>query len=130
MRSYIYYSLLVFGIILVLYFSWLESPTLGLSGVLPAWIANWADNIENINIRTAVPFVFLSVLIGIQLQLKKASLNSWFVAYMSLLFLLFLAELGQLFLPQRSFDWEDIAWGAVASTVGLIAMYGIRKLKN
>ena len=130
MRSSIYYSLLVFGIILVLYFSWLASPTLGLSGVLPKWIADWADDIENITIRTAVPFVFLSVLIGIQLLLKKAPLNSWFVGYIALLFLLFLAELGQLFLPQRFFDWEDIAWGVVASTVGLIAMYGIGKLKN
>ena len=130
MRSSIYYSLLVFGIILVLYFSWLASPTLGLSGVLPKWIADWADDIENITIRTAVPFVFLSVLIGIQLLLKKASLHWWFVGYIALLFLLFLAELGQLFLPQRFFDWEDIAWGVVASTIGLITMYGIGKLKN
>ena len=130
MRSSIYYSLLVFGIILVLYFSWLASPTLGLSGILPKWIADWADDIENITIRTAVPFVFLSVLIGIQLLLKKASLHWWFVGYIALLFLLFLAELGQLFLPQRNFDWKDIAWGVAASTIGLITMYGIGKLKN
>lgn len=130
MRFYFFYFMLVIGILSVLFFSWIESPRLSLSGTLPNWIAIWADQNENENIRTAVPFIFLSVLIGIRLIiLKKTELNWWFINFVLLVLLIFIAEIGQLFLPLRRFDWEDIGWAIVPSFIVLAVLFTINKLK-
>lgn len=126
--SYIFYLLFVFGVILVFYFSWINSPRLALSGVLPKWISNWADSYENWTRRTAVPFVFLSILIGIRLIITKAPLKRWLLNYILLIFLVILAEFVQIFLPHRIFDWRDIAWGVIGSTFGLVIFYILNSL--
>lgn len=111
----------------VLYFSWIESPRLSRNGMLPDLISNWTDKQENENLRTSIPFLFISVLIGIVLG-EKRTINIWIMAFLGLVALVFLAEVGQLFLPLRRFDWADIAWGIIASFVGLLGMYLIIKL--
>ena len=111
----------------VLYFSWLKSPKIGVSILIPNWAVTWVDANENDTIRTAVPFVFLGLLFGIQLIQKKASLKWWLISLLFLTLLVFLAELGQLFLPLRSFDWKDISWGIIGSGIGLLIIYMIKE---
>lgn len=111
----------------VLYFSWLESPRLSLNRTLPKVISDWTDRQENENLRTGIPFFFISVFIGIVLSINKKAIYIWVMALLCLICLVFLAEIGQLFLPLRKFDWKDIAWGIIASFVGLLGMFVIRK---
>jgi hypothetical protein len=58
---------LTIGITLVFYLSWLPQPQLGLSWIIPAWLAKWADNPINSTFRTSVPFFFLGLLTGLWL---------------------------------------------------------------
>lgn len=129
MRTYFFYVFIVLGMLSVLYFSWIESPRLSLNGALPKWLTKWTDNNENDNMRTAVPFIFLSVCMGILLILKEASLRWWIISLLLLVCLVFLAEIGQLFLPLRRFDWEDIGWAVWPSFIILSLFYNIKKWK-
>lgn len=124
------YVIIIIGMMSVLYFSWIESPRLSLNGTLPKVISDWTDKQENENLRTSVPFVFISVLIGAVLIFNKKSARIWFMAFVCLVGLVFLAEIGQLFLPLRRFDWGDIAWGIIASLIGLLGMYIIKSLNE
>ncbi|MGE5944969.1 MAG: hypothetical protein ACM31G_11585 [Flavobacteriales bacterium] len=127
MRTYFFYGLIVLGILSVLYFSWIESPRLSLNGTLPEVISHWTDKQENENLRTGVPFLLISIIMGALLIVKKKSIKAWVMAFICLVILVFLAELGQLFLPLRRFDWEDIAWGVLASFLGLLGFFIIKK---
>lgn len=127
MRTNFFYVLIALGIFSVLYYSWIDSPRLSLNGTLPKVISDWTDRNENDNFRTAVPFFFISILIGIVLTIKKEPIKSWKAAFISLVILIFLAELGQLFLPLRMFDWGDIAWAIIASFIGLFIVNTIAK---
>jgi len=120
-------SFLLSGIVIfmisVFYFSWLSSPQLANSGLLPEWLILWADAPENENLRTAIPFVFLGIISGTVLLQKSKSFKKWINCWLLLLALVLVAELGQLFLPLRSFDIEDIGWGALGSAFGLVITF-------
>lgn len=128
MRAYLFYGTIFIVILAVFYFSWLSSPRLGLSGTLPVWLVSWADASENENLRTGVPFIFLGFLTAVLLIRNSAPINKWLFFWFSLIMLAVIAELGQLFLPLRSFDLEDIAWAAIGAAVGLICTYGLAKI--
>jgi hypothetical protein len=112
---------------LVLYLSWRSQPSMGQVWFVPKWLAHWADERANDAIRTAVPLVLLGVLIGISLAWKNRPWTRWVASWAAMTGLVALAELGQLFLPHRSFDPLDIAWGAAGALVGLAT---VRLLKG
>ena len=63
-------------IIGIFYFSWLPDSTLTSERYLPIWLLNWSN--EYVNLRTAVPFVVIGVVLearsGLQKPVKKNSL--------------------------------------------------------
>ena len=110
---------MIVGIILVFYFSWVPNPQLSLYGNLPDWVTRWTDTIENMNLRTAVPFVFMGLAAGAWLFIMDRSRFEWIIAWLALVSVVIIAEVGQLFLPNRYFDLGDIAWGSIGSLIGL-----------
>lgn len=114
--------LFIAGIVAVLYFSWLPYPNLGKYGYLPRWLSRWTDTNANMNTRTAVPFTFLGMVSGFRLLLSKLVWYRWLTMWLILVLLVFLAEVGQLLLTLRHFDWGDIIWGAAGAFIGMIIM--------
>ena len=117
-----------FGIAIVFYLSWLPQPDLGLYGFLPNWLARWTDADENMNLRTAVPFVGIGSLAGVLLGGRRFSWPFGLAVWITLTAVAFMAEIGQRLLPHRHFDWGDVAWGSVGSAIGLLASFGLRFL--
>lgn len=107
---------IVFLVFIVLLFSWLPSPSFKNLEFLPEWLIVWTD--IHGWVRTAVPFVPLSVLVFA--LLGKHVRNKWI--YLCLFLLAFLAELVQIFLPMRVFDWMDIVWACVGILTGRVLL--------
>ncbi|GEM_PF-6859402 len=87
---------------------------------MPNFVAKWADMEVNYNIRTAIPLLVVGLCTGLILVVYKKSSYSWFLSWLVLTALVFVAELGQLFLPLRSFDLGDVIWGAFGAGFGLL----------
>lgn len=116
----IFFSLFVIsGIVIILYLSWLPQPRLGLVWFMPDWLANWTDANENDTLRTGVPFVVLGIVIGSWLLKSGYSWYWWLASWGFLLVIVLTAEIGQLILPNRHFDWWDIVWGSTGAVVGM-----------
>ncbi|SFZ94040.1 VanZ like family protein [Flaviramulus basaltis] len=130
MRFNIYSIFMVFGLLIMFYFSWISSPRLSLNVLVPNWIANWADKHENDNLRTAIPMIFTGVFTGIGVLSKNASKKWWFLSWFLLALFVFIAEIGQLLLPLRSFDWKDVYWGGIGSGGGLLFVYFVNLMVN
>lgn len=111
--------LLLIGTSLIFLLSWLPDPGLGNYKFLPDWLARWTDAQVNDNIRTAVPLLFLGYMAGCWLALKKRDFRWWLGVWFGLTAVVLIAEMGQLLLPARNFDWGDVGWGAVGALVGL-----------
>ncbi|WP_109676924.1 hypothetical protein [Dyadobacter jejuensis] len=113
--------------IFVLIFSWLPNPDIGLLPIFPHWLGEWTN--KNKNLRTAVPFVFLGF-IGPFLPLfsNKSIWTRAMLVLVSLLFLVSMAEVGQLLLPRRHFDWGDIGWGMAGTLLGMLPALAIQQL--
>lgn len=71
------------------------------------------------NIRAAVPFVLLGLLGGLWVVYTKQPWYFWILVWLGLVFIVMLAEAGQLFLPLRHFDWGDVLWGASGALAGI-----------
>jgi hypothetical protein len=125
---------LFIGTLLVFYLSWLPLPKLSPLWFIPSWLGKWADADSNDRIRTGIPFVFLGLVVGAWLAAEGQLWYRWGMALLMLSAVVVIAELGQLFLPQRFFDWGDILWGIVGGATGLAAAAVIggyhRKLKT
>ncbi len=130
MRLILLGSIVTAGVALVLYLSWLPQPKLGLMWFMPDWLAGWTDANQNDTLRTGVPFVGLGVVIGIWLTKSTYAWFKWVAAWLSLVALVLVAEIGQLYLPNRSFDWLDIAWGATGALAGLSTAAVGKRLKT
>lgn len=123
MRLKLLYSFFLFVLFLTFYFSWISDPRLEITGVLPKWVTDWTDIEQNETIRTAIPFLILGVLMGIYLSIRTSPTRYWWLALLIFLFVVSLAELGQLFLPLRNCDILDILWGVTGSGLGLLLIY-------
>ena len=120
------FLLLLTGAGLVIYFSWLPDPDIGNQSYFPAWLGEWTNKYGNL--RTAVPFVFLGALSEFAFVQYP---NQWKKRFniLALLFgLVLVAEVGQIFLKDRHFDYKDIMWGIAGSITGLLAGYTAKKL--
>ena len=116
-----YYNFKIFALVVILglvcFFSWLPSPNLRDTGLFPGKLGEWVDN--HYNSRTAIPFVLLGF--GLRVFFKdKRFLNSLIVISSFSLLLVIVVETGQLWLPDRHFDFEDIAWGLLGSVLGVL----------
>ncbi|GAB3904421.1 hypothetical protein GCM10028803_33840 [Larkinella knui] len=107
---------IVFGL------SWLPNPHLSKYGFLPARLAYWTDADANMNVRTAVPMVFLGLFSGIWLISRKYGGYWWAGIWLALVLIILIAEVGQLALPRRHFDWGDVMWGALGALGGITAI--------
>jgi hypothetical protein len=128
MPKFFLYGLLAVGVSLVFFLSWIPQPRLELLALLPDWLTRWTDNDANMNLRTAIPFLFLGLVAGIWLISSHRPRQSWVLAWLALVLVVGLAEAGQLFRPLRHFDWADIGWGAVGSATGLLVAGGLGRL--
>ena len=113
--------------VLVSYYSWLPSPNLRNEQYLPAWLSTWAD--AHWNMRTAVPFLLGGVLVGLLGEIKHIFkfIIQWLLFFT---LLVVLAEVGQIWLPNRSFDTHDIAYGIMGAALGLIPCTVFRVLRR
>lgn len=127
-KNLIFYSLLLLGAGLVLYLSWQAAPQMSTDWFVPSWVAHWADEQANDTIRTAVPFVALGWLVGGWLSQQHRPWRQWLPHLAGLVGLVVVAELGQLFLKNRSFDVRDIGWGAAGAVLGLGTVAAMRQL--
>jgi glycopeptide antibiotics resistance protein len=99
----------------ILFFSWLPHPSFRNLPFFPNWLANWTDKYGNL--RTAIPFVPLSFFLKITIQ------KSYGITLSLCLFLATVAELGQILLPFRSFDFGDILFALIGCIVGLFFFF-------
>ncbi|GAB3545425.1 VanZ family protein [Spirosoma fluminis] len=72
------------------------------------------------NTRTAVPFALLGILGGIALLRKSPEWYWWLIVWAFSVLIALVAELGQLILPLRHFDWGDVCWGALGAGSGMV----------
>jgi len=117
-RSLLQTALLIIGTAVIFYLSWLPKPDIGRLPFFPGWLGKWID--ANGNLRTAVPFVFLGALMEVWFY-KRIKVPQRPLLIISILFVIVsAAEVGQLFIPKRHFDWIDIAWGTTGSITGIL----------
>lgn len=133
MRSFLLILFILSGIAIIFYLSWLPDPKIGITWFIPDWMATWTDARENDTIRTGVPFILLGMGVGCWLFRKTYSWPAWIISWFGMVAVVLAAETGQIFLPYRSFDWYDIAWGALGAVVGLsialVSPYTLKRLK-
>jgi hypothetical protein len=103
----------------VFFFSWLPQPQLSTQVPMPGKVAHWVDGPANWNLRTAVPFLFMGLVCGIRFALQRRATAVWAFAWVAMVFIATVAEIGQLFIPHRKCDAGDIAWAAAGSATGL-----------
>jgi len=115
------------GILLIFGLSWKADPNLKGLPLIPSWLYNWTDSYGNSRIRTAVPFVFLSLLIGAWFWIRNVPAYYFVVAWGVLTAVVVLAELGQYFIPMRDVDLKDMFWGSAGSFFGLGTMYLVKR---
>ena len=130
MRRFVYYFLVLAGAGLVLYLSWRAHPRMEDVSFIPNWVSAWADERRNDTLRTAVPFVALGWLVGGWLWVQRRPRHQWLWAWVVLVALVVVAEVGQLFQAERSFDLADIAWGAAGALLGLGMVAAVRWLRQ
>lgn len=95
----------------VFFFSWLPHPSFRELPFFPSWLVRWTDEYENL--RTAIPFIPLSIFLKVITHTSNGK-NLWICFALA-----FFAELGQLWLPLRSFDFGDILYALLGAIVGL-----------
>lgn len=122
--------LILVCLLFVFYFSWIPSPRLAQLGFMPTWLTSWADTSQNENLRTAVPLLLLGLLIGFWLAYYKIVWFGWLIAWVCLIGIVLMAELGQILLPLRHFDWGDVGWGAIGALVGMGMVRGVVGLRK
>lgn len=124
-------GLMSVGTLLIIFLSWKGNPNIGEWSWLPEPLTRWADEQENDQIRTAVPFIGLGLILGIFLMFHKTTeIIHWLWALMALSFVVALAELGQFFIPTRDLDIMDILWGILGAAFGLFFPLMLWKIKQ
>ena len=108
----------LFGIFLVFYFSWLPNPDIGYKSYFPEWLGQWTN--ANANLRTAVPFLFLGTIAEIWFYDGRNVLKKRTLIFLAASLVVTAAEVGQLFLPKRTFDLRDIGWGIAGTVAGIL----------
>ena len=98
----------------VFYFSWVTDGSFKTESVIPNWLLEWSNN--NPNLRTAVPFLPIGLLMPFLFSKKKATLLTVFLSFI----IVSMAELGQFIIPTRVPDHRDVLYGLLGTGIGLI----------
>lgn len=102
--------LLISSAWVMVYFSWLPSPAMSESRLLPSWFAKWLDTDAMEDARTALPCIPLGF--GAMVVIRRAGTVTVRLLSTAAVFLLPVAvESGQLFIPGRFCTFSDMAWG-------------------
>ncbi|MFZ4105152.1 hypothetical protein [Flavobacterium sp.] len=111
--------IITFALIIgIFYFSWLPDSTLTSEKYLPIWLLNWSN--EYVNMRTAVPFVVIGVVLEARSGLQKPVNNkSWIYNTLWAATIIISAEIGQYFTDKRHTDLYDIMYGIVGTLTGV-----------
>ncbi len=116
MKMHFAYGLFLILFCSVFYYSWLPNPSFNTENYMPDWLVAFTN--EYINFRTAVPLIFLGI-VGTFFFFNRPLVYKHYIAFILLLSLsIMLAELGQLLIPDRHFDWMDIFWGNIGLLTG------------
>lgn len=107
------------GAAIICYLSWLPSPRLSIYGFFTEELGRWVDADANMNIRTAVPFLCLGLMSGLWLVFTRQPGQRWVGLCLGFMGIALVAEAGQLEIPDRHFDWGDIAWGTAGALAGM-----------
>ena len=108
--------LIFFFLVVVFYFSWIPDPNLIHTGYFPKEWKYWIDDLKNF--RTIYPFIGLGFF-GQSAFKKLGKLEAFLGVILLSLIIVSLAELGQLLLPERHFDWKDILYGFLGACLGV-----------
>lgn len=100
MKRFILFLIFLLGALVVFYFSWKGNPDLEESWWMPHWVVVWGN--ENFNLRTAVPFVGMGLMLGYMIRRRFLY---FLCCWLAMVALVVIAEVGQLYLPGRSFDF-------------------------
>lgn len=122
MRNKFFWIVFLLGVVAVFYLSWVAQPKLSSLWFMPSWLGRWTDAGGNENLRTAVPFLFLGGFSGLWLSLTNKPFRHWVIGFAFLILVATIAELGQLFLSQRTCDVGDILWASAGSFTGMLSM--------
>jgi len=106
--------------VLLALFSWLPDPLLSNPGWLPERVGRWADHPDNINLRTALPMVAWGLLAGWILYFRDLKIRWWILSGIAGALMVGIAELGQIWIPNRHPDWVDLAWGCLGLFAGML----------
>jgi len=121
---YLVYCLIFTCVAVVFYFSWQPDPHIGSNSYFPKWLREWTNAYGNL--RTAVPFVFLGAVLESEfIKIQNPVITRLYLMLASIL-VVTIAELGQLALPLRHFDWMDILWGTIGSLCGMLLTIGFK----
>jgi glycopeptide antibiotics resistance protein len=117
----------------IFYFSWLSDPRFSNETYIPNWLLNWSNYYYNL--RTAIPFVVLGFLLefytkysswgGTNSKIYKLIRNISIITVV-----VCVAEIGQLFIQNRSPDLLDIFFGIVGSLLGALFYNLLKRLRN
>jgi len=117
--------------LLVIYLSWIPNPAMATIHWMPRWLGEWADAYPRF--RTAVPFFGLGGLVGVFfISTERMSFRNGVITWSALTGLVVACELGQLMIPRRVFDLNDILWGSVggAAGLGIVAIETVRRRRR
>ncbi|MDB4265233.1 VanZ family protein [bacterium] len=110
---------------LILAASWVSESQMAGQAWIPRWLGEWAD--ESPNFRTMLPFVPLAFLL-VRCFSGKGGPQSFLWAVFLSFACLFLAEGGQVWLPQRTADPADLRWGGLGILLGSLLGAGWRRI--
>lgn len=114
-------------VLLIMVASWAPQSQMTKLSWIPGWVAHLAD--REPNIRTAVPFIPLAFLLFHGLVVRRAY-HPLVGSVVTCTLLLFLAELGQDFLPHRTADVKDLMWGAAGIVLGIVLAQLRKYIRN
>ena len=120
MRVSLLYALLLGGAAIICFLSWLPNPRISTYGFFSQEIGHWVDADAHVNNRTAIPFLAMGLFSGVWLVFTKQPLQQWIGVCLGFMGIVLVAEMGQLHLPNRHFDWGDIAWGTAGGLGGMV----------
>lgn len=108
-------GILLIGILF--YLSWVPDPVMGHVAFFPRFLSEWAD--EHWVARTGVAMFPLGALAGIWIGIECPDFRKICLCAGGLIGIVVTMEFGQLLVPGRVFDWQDVFVGAGGGLVGI-----------
>jgi len=92
---------------------------------VPGNLALWADS--NARLRTGLPLLGVGLASSAGLILRGSPPIRWLQAWIAMVIVVAVAEVGQIWLPERTADIGDVATGALGAALGLALGFSLVK---